>query len=98
MSRYINAERIHPALFNIYKAATSRIARKTIEKCDYELSLIPAADVAPIVHAHFVKNKDLHTAFCSVCTFSIRNHTEGIENIINYCPNCGARMDEEAKP
>lgn len=62
------------------------------------LDLLPAEDVAPIVHAHFVKNKNLHTAFCSVCTFSIRNHTEGIESVIHYCPNCGAKMDEEVKP
>lgn len=43
---------------------------------------IPSADVKPVVHGHW-KMYDI----CSVCD-------ELNEFQTNYCPNCGARMDE----
>ena len=55
---------------------------------------IPAADVAPVVHARWDEDK---YAFCNVCpecgliiesTCIKRNSGK-----LNLCPNCGARMD-----
>ena len=56
----------------------------------------PAADVAPVVHGRWLKAPYKYlVGTCSVC---------GCEPLMpsfratpyNYCPNCGAKMDEEA--
>lgn len=67
----------------------------------------PTADVAPVVHAHWVDHKNNYvpidasgdvsrSAFCSNCrewlTASDEYACRG-----NYCPNCGAKMDEEVQ-
>lgn len=59
---------------------------------------IPAADVAPVVHAHWeMKPVDttpgtyhLKKAFCSNCGKPNKQYRPP------YCPHCGAKMDEEA--
>ena len=52
---------------------------------------IPAADVAPVRHGHWVKEKPdvLIHWHCSVC----KNCYYLEEPNANYCPNCGAKMD-----
>ncbi len=55
----------------------------------------PTADVAPVVHAHWVKNRDRKEATCSVCTLPITDDIGDIEKICRYCPSCGSKMDEE---
>ena len=50
-----------------------------------------AADVAPVVHGRWIDNgiKDSMLFGCSVCGFTCGALT------FNYCPICGARMDEK---
>lgn len=51
----------------------------------------PAADVAPVVHGHWIRQDESFTRFkCSNPECGIEN-CSGFEN---YCPNCGAKMDE----
>ena len=55
---------------------------------------IPAADVAPVVHGRWIERRVPHamegiSAKCSVCTKSVQY----LGNPLNYCPNCGAKMD-----
>ena len=61
------------------------------ERCvDYErMKQIPAADVAPVVHGHWIEIDDEFglTYECSEC------HIEGVL-YGDYCPNCGAKMEE----
>ena len=55
---------------------------------------IPIADVAPIIHGQWETNSDRpDTLICSVCKcgFDMWKHDPH-----NFCPNCGAKMDEEA--
>ena len=55
---------------------------------------VPDADVAPVVHGHWVQKREM------VRTIGAKNYTCsecGKEaKYGNYCPNCGAKMDEEA--
>ena len=59
---------------------------------DWILKAIPAADVAPVRHAHWETNSDRpDSLICSVCKcgFDMWKHDPH-----NFCPNCGAKMDE----
>ena len=55
------------------------------------ISSLPAADVAPVKHGHWVKEKPdvLIHWHCSVC----KNCYYLEEPNANYCPHCGAKMD-----
>lgn len=55
-----------------------------------KLDKLPFADVAPVIHAHWIwlgKYSDGYNWRCSACR---RESTVAI----NYCPFCGAKMDE----
>ena len=61
----------------------------------------PTADVAPVVHARWeVKAEppeyNYMTVYCTNCgeELVIEANNEAFEN---YCPECGARMDEEVE-
>lgn len=66
--------------------------------CEAEIAIgkMPAADVEPVRHGHWVQRwtGNEYIVFCSKC------RTEAPEIVdyeleYNYCPNCGAKMDEE---
>lgn len=68
-------------------------------RCEFikDLAAIPAADVAPVVRAHWVEWDDGEgdTFECSACgEVWTLNAGNPIENNMHYCPNCGAKMDE----
>ena len=65
--------------------------------CEAEIAIgkTQAANVAPVVHGHWIYHPDDlfpndSTQECSYC------HAEESLTLYNenYCPNCGARMDE----
>ena len=61
--------------------------------CSELIRNIPSADVAPVVHGRWESNSDRpDTLICSVCKcgFDMWKHDPH-----NFCPNCGAKMDEE---
>ena len=56
---------------------------------------LPAADVAPVRHGRWIDaypdiepNPMFMYGICSECGFE-----QGISKYLNYCPNCGAKMD-----
>ena len=52
----------------------------------------PAADVAEVRHGH--DTKDTPSLFeCSVCGWSCWDTYPGDTDEYNFCPNCGAKMD-----
>ena len=61
----------------------------------------PAEDVAPVVHAHWNTTKDYHgyiwRCVCCNCKYDFINAVAWIteKELPNFCPNCGAKMDEE---
>lgn len=79
-------------------------ACSALEKFKGTLRRIPAADVAPVVHGRWLNfYNDFSCAECDRCgtTFEVTDSesNEGLWNAFklsyNYCPNCGAKMDEE---
>lgn len=59
-----------------------------------DLMEIPAADVAPVRHGRWIERKSFHaeggiSAKCSAC----QKDVQYLGNPLNYCPNCGAKMD-----
>lgn len=73
------------ALDAVEKAATKECARWVIQE-------LPPIDVAPVAHAH----NESETGFlCSACRFGdFGQFNHGGKYMPNYCPNCGAKMDE----
>lgn len=64
------------------------------EICMQEINGIPAADVVPVVHGRWIERRAPHamggnSAKCSACNKSVQY----LGNPLNYCPNCGAKMD-----
>lgn len=55
---------------------------------------IPAADVAPVVHARWVQDAD-GDWYCTNCDEVVAICESGRERTYRklYCPNCGAKMD-----
>lgn len=60
---------------------------------------ISAADVAPVVHGHWIQHNHIVTYYeCSECHYSIDeephyNYSDDIMMFPKYCENCGAKMD-----
>lgn len=70
--------------------------------CAYEeISNLPAADVAPVRHGKWVdlREDDMDYEWkCSSCgeTFGMAHEDVSPYDVgLNYCPNCGCRMDLE---
>ena len=59
-----------------------------------EINRIPAADVVPVIHGKWIEKIDpwdrQHIGKCSECGKSYRDYM-----YFRFCPNCGAKMDEE---
>lgn len=73
---------------------------KDPDRCGYldifDIASVPAADVAPVVHAKWVKRyaKDMDSCELSKCSMCGK-HTSTMWGRTKYCPHCGARMDGE---
>lgn len=57
----------------------------------------PAADVAPVVHGSWIAQEDwgMDTYYtCSACKEDfVTDDGTPTDNLWNYCPHCGAKMD-----
>lgn len=66
-----------------------------------EISGLPAADVAPVRHGHWIGEGDGYADgelvfdvwHCSECDYCIDDGTDDPELLPKYCPGCGALMD-----
>lgn len=62
---------------------------------------MPAADVAPVRHGHWIGEGDGYADgelvfdvwHCSECDYCIDDGTDDPERLPKYCPGCGALMD-----
>ena len=70
-----------------------RAARDAISRAIKVLESLPAADVEPVKHGQWIAQTDYPGAYakCSECGCRCRGYVPNYK----YCPNCGAKMDEE---
>lgn len=65
----------------------------------------PSADVAPVRHGHWIRVKGIIQ--CDICGFGLFpdgyffengecTHSNEQNYRLNFCPNCGAKMDKES--
>lgn len=93
MARFIDSDKLIWQVQNNdkYGTITKQVFISLLQNSETE-------DVAPVVHAHWIKAffpgsvecglPILLDATCSRCDFKM-------EELYSYCPNCGAIMDEE---
>ena len=99
MAEYIERERTVELLRSLgnreyrKEKGTIQDAIKMISHSEYT----SAADVAPVVHGRWIDaypdiepNPMFMYGICSECGFEQR-----ISKYLNYCPNCGAKMESE---
>lgn len=89
MTEYINREAAIRALLNDAPEQVS-YSREDAADC---ICYMDAADVAPVVHAHWEYLGE-DEWWCSACGFVITTEGSWDKPIKRYCEDCGARMDE----
>lgn len=75
-----------------YRGFTVEQVKTITDGCAEEISRLAAVDAVPVRHGKWVYHDDdvMPWNSCSLCGCSAFD-LHGA----NYCPNCGARMDEE---
>ena len=96
MAEYIEREQAIQKVKNVIATEWFRGNYAAVEPLqrvvDVQLGRMTAADVAPVVHGHWIRQDESFTRYkCSNPECSAENFS-GFEN---YCPHCGAKMDEE---
>lgn len=75
--------------YYLYSSTDREIVRQALENA-------PAADVAPVVHGEWLETNDENKKKCSRCRV-IHLIAQYPAGNIDYCPNCGAKMDGGAE-
>ena len=89
MSDYIKREDVYDQLDRWARDLNNpQVYQRADARC--VIDGIPSADVAPVRHGHWevIDAEEPRRYGCSECK-RLSWHME------NYCPNCGAKMDEE---
>lgn len=105
MDGYVNKKDVFNEIVDSYHIRTD-IQFKALREA---LDKVSMADVAPVRHAHWIEKEhpqypDIYNSsyFCSYCnskapSYYLDYSHEIISEKWDYCPNCGAIMDEEEK-
>lgn len=92
MPRYIDADLILPEMESKFDMQELYLP---VHFQEFIVGEIPTADVAPVRHGRWVKEKTdvlihWHCSACEECFFLDKPNSE-------YCPHCGAKMDGGVK-
>ena len=90
MAEYIERE-------SLFRSIVDDVAPLNVAMVFRHIHNAPAADVAPVRHGRWIDaypdiepNPMCMYGICSECGFE-----QGISKYLNYCPNCGAKMESE---
>ena len=88
MATYINKEQARLEAKRYFKNMS-----EVQEDLDMIFCMLPAEDVSPVRHGRWEHSRtyyELDECNCSLCGQLM---TTAIDKRMNYCPNCGAKMD-----
>lgn len=88
MAEYIDKNATVGILEAMSRSTDCECIKKRLEKAAKRVSVIPAADAAPVVHGRWGDDGS-GIIICSECG---RGYSL-IPRYTHYCPNCGAKMD-----
>lgn len=105
MTEYIERAAVHELVKSIphyqmfnYDRTESRRGISP-DDVDFGVDKITAADVAEVRHGRWLTTDAYpHHLYCSVCYKTYAKNAKWVNELdlpTNYCPNCGARMDQE---
>ena len=86
MVEYINRERARFEAKRYFKNMD-----EIQEDLDMLFCMLPSENVAPVRHGRWVKRGRRWQ--CTNCKVLMSIDGTPKENLLNYCPNCGAKMD-----
>lgn len=89
MARFIDSDKLIWQVQNNdkYGTITKQVFISLLQNSETE-------DVVPVIHAHWRENEEFPVYNCSNCCDAVP--WEWVDNyMINCCPYCGAKMDEE---
>lgn len=89
MAEYIKREDAIDAIMAVYVRTAGYKARERVFAAEEAVHRLPAADVAPVVHGHWIESGD-----CQICSECGEEHCWD-EYRAAYCDSCGAKMKEE---
>ena len=92
MAEYIDKNATVGILEAMSRSADCECIKKRLEKAAKRVNTMPAVDIAPVRHGRWETSSDRpDSLICSVCNcgFDMWKHDPH-----NYCPNCGAKMQE----
>lgn len=96
MDEYIKREAaIERLKKNLYASNPGSFSYLCFQDAINSVQEIPAADVEPVRHGRWVV--DGVYVVCSVCNRLTLSPIVKQLPIFKFCPNCGAKMDEEAQ-
>ena len=108
MPRYIDADELIKALRdgmideNDWSYESPAECRGVLEWAIAETEKMPTAEVAEVKHGRWIDDYDVYIGYmprCSVCgkkiLYAVSFDLTGQKYQMNYCPNCGAKMDAD---
>lgn len=102
-NQYLLKDQVIEYIRNAKEAVKTEEATNILERLEAAISLLPGADVAPVVHGEWLNTDgDYTSAACSICKteYEVATEEEAEKGLwdafmcsYRYCPNCGAKMD-----
>ena len=91
--RLIDADEAYKVLTDYYHHKTE-IQHKALKEA---IERVPTVDAEPVKHGMWINisisaNGNESSAECDLCGARVYNN---FSSVINYCPNCGAKMGED---
>ena len=98
MARYIDADRFEQERAYLRAHLTFPDGTGSLGYCavltSVQIKDAPTEDVVPVVHAHWIHGQNC-APYCSECSEDCLFDGSGFIELSDYCPWCGAKMDEE---
>ena len=106
MAEYIEKNEVQKRIDSIATLAKSDAQEALMGRVLYCIDHIPAADVSPVRHGRWLNfYGDFSTAECDICAeiYEVspdepcrKEFFDAFKEFYKFCPNCGAKMNEEA--